>query len=258
MGLVIADMDADARLDLVITHLREEPNSLFLNRGELGFQDATGASGLGPVSMPFTGFGVAALDFDRDTDLDLVIANGAVFHRPRIAGAELSAPWIDYAETNLFHLNRGDGTFVEANALAGALTSRAELARGLAAGDVDGDFDPDLLLGKIEGRASLFRNDAPREGRHGLALRCVHPGWKRDALGARVEVFAGGKRQVQLLSSSWSYCSSSPPVAYFGLDTVSAVERIEVLWPDGVRERFPGPAVDGLHVLVRGTGGLIQ
>jgi hypothetical protein len=255
MGLVTGDFDGDARLDLFVTHLREEANALYLNLGEKGFVDATGASHLGPVSMPYTGFGVAALDLDRDRDLDLVVANGAVFHRPRVTGVELAPPWDAYAEPNLFHLNQGDGRFVEASALAGTLTGRVEISRGLAAGDVDGDGDPDLVLGNIEGPARLYRNDAPAEGRHWIALRCVHPGWKRDALGARVEVFACGKRQVQVLCSSWSYLSSSPPVAYFGLGDCSAIEGVLVLWPDGARESFPGPTVDRAHVLVRGTGG---
>ena len=254
MGVVAGDFDGDLALDLFITHLRTETNALYLSRGNAGFRDATGASGLGPVSMPFTGFGAAALDFDRDADVDLLVANGAVFHRPRVEGVELAPPWDEYAEPGLFHLNLGAGRFSDSGALAGPIVERASVSRGLAAGDVDGDGDPDLLLGCVAGPARLFRNDAPSAGRHWLALRCVHPGWRRDALGARVEVEACGRRQMRVLSSSWSYCSSSPPVAYFGLADCAAVERVEVLWPDGVRERFPGVAGDRPHVLVRGTG----
>jgi enediyne biosynthesis protein E4 len=254
MGIALGDFDGDLRMDLFVTHLREEPNTLYLNRGPAGFLDATGPSRLGPPSMPFTGFGVAALDLDRDTDLDLVVANGGVFRRPRVDGVRLPSPWDEYAEPGLLHLNDGGAHFVEASALAGELGGSAHIARGLAAGDVDGDGDQDLLVGMIEGRALLLRNDAPHAGRHWLALRCVHPGWKRDALGARVEVLAGGKRQVRILSSSWSYASSSPPVAWFGLGTSAVVESVVVLWPDGQRERFAGPVVDAAHVLVRGTG----
>lgn len=254
MGVALGDFDGDLRLDLFVTHLREEPNTLYLNRGAAGFLDATGASRLGPASMPFTGFGVAALDLDRDTDLDLVIANGAVFHRPRVDGVHLAAPWDEYAEPGLLHLNDGGGRFVEASARAGELGRTARIARGLAAGDVDGDGDPDLLVGQIEGRALLFRNDAPAADRHWLALRCVHEGWKRDALGARVEIRSSGKRQVRVLSSSWSYASSSPPVAWFGLGASTSVESVEVLWPDGRREHFRVPDVDRTHVLVHGRG----
>jgi len=254
MGLALADLDGDEHLDLFVTHLREETNALYLGRGARGFLDATGASELGPASMPFTGFGVAAIDLDLDADLDLLVANGAVFHRPVLAEA-LGAPWRDYAEPNLLQLNQGHGRFADGATVGGAFTELVEVSRGLAAGDVDGDGDPDLLLGQIEGPARLLRNDAPREARHWIGVRCVDPRWNRDALGARVELVAGGQRQVQVLCSSWSYCSSSPAVAFFGLGDLAAVEGVEVLWPDGLRERFPGPAVDRMHVLRRGTGG---
>jgi len=254
MGIAMADFDGDRRPDLFITHLREEASILYLNQGAAGFRDATGASGLGPPSMRFTGFGTAALDFDRDTDLDLLVLQGAVFHRPPVPGVELSPPWDSYAEPNHFFVNQGQARFEQHDELAGPLCSRIEVSRSLSAGDVDGDGDPDLLVGNVAGRARLYRNDSPEE-RHWIGIRCRHPRWRRDALGARVTITAGDRVQAQILSSSWSYLSSSPPYAYFGLGEATAVERVDVRWPDGVDEAFLAPAVDRVHVLVRGTGG---
>jgi hypothetical protein len=253
MGVVSADFDRDGRMDLFKTHLREETNTLYLNLGKAGFRDATGASGLGPASMRFTGFGTAALDFDRDEDVDLLVVNGAVFHGPRLPGVELPPPWDEFAEPNHLYLNDGRARFREESVLAGELASRVEISRGLAAGDVDGDGDPDLLLGNVAGLARLYRNDAPSSG-HWLTVRCLDPRYSRDALGARVEVFFCGQSLVQVLGSSWSYLSSSPARAYFGLGACTAVERIEVRWPDGLHERFGGSPVNRVLELSRGSG----
>jgi hypothetical protein len=77
---------------------------------------------------------------------------------------------------------------------------------------------------------------------------------KRDALGARVEVLAGERRWTRLVLAAYSFCSSCDPRVHFGLGKVSQIDAIEVTWPDGTRERFDAPKVDGMVTLQQGKG----
>jgi hypothetical protein len=78
MGTAFGDYDGDGRLDLVVTNHEFEMHSLFRGLGGGVFTDVTRASGLGPLTLPYVGFGVAFVDFDNDTRRDLVIVNGNV------------------------------------------------------------------------------------------------------------------------------------------------------------------------------------
>lgn len=254
MGVVAADLDGEGSLDLFVTHLDEESNILFLNRGEgRGFRDATGRSGTGPSSVPLTGFGVVACDLELDGDLDLVVVNGRVNLGPSKSGVDLPFPWNQLAESKLVYLNQGDGRFVPATELAGELGSRLEVSRGLAQGDLDGDGDVDLVVHNTASPSRIWLNQAPRAG-HWLRVRALDPRYRRDALGARVTLRAGGLGFVRCVETSSSYLSSSDPRVHFGLGPATRVDSIEIAWPDGLRERFSAPGVDRELVLQRGSG----
>ena len=254
MGVVVADLDGDCTLDLFVTHLADETNILLLNRGNgKGFRDATGRSGTGPASVPYTGFGVAAFDAELDGDLDLVVANGRVNRDDVKPGSLAPAPWNDLAEPKLFYVNDGQARFTLSNSVAGELGSALEVSRGLALGDIDDDGDLDLVVNNTASRARIYTNEAPRAGRW-LRIRAVDPRYKRDALGALVSISAGGKRFVRCVESSSSYLSSSDPRAHFGLGRVENADAIEVLWPDGLRESFACPGLDRDLELRRGEG----
>ena len=243
MGVVAADLDGDLDLDLFVTHLDEESNTVYSFLGKQGYDDATAASGLGTGSLPRTGFGVAAPDVESDGDLDLVVANGRV---TRGQGAA-------FAEPNQLYLNNGSGRFREAAEQGGDFSAAVEVSRGLAVGDVDDDGDLDLLVSNAGGPARLYRNDAPRGGSW-LRVRAVDPRYRRDAYGARVTVTGGGRSWLRTVGPGFSYLSSSDPRAHFGLGPLKKVERIEVRWPDGLREAFAGGAVDRDVTLKRGDG----
>ena len=62
------------------------------------------------------------------------------------------------------------------------------------------------------------------------------------------------RRFVAAVLPNSSYQSAGDPRVHFGLGTVDAVDHVEVLWPDGRRERFAVPGIDRQIELHQGTG----
>ncbi len=254
MGVVAADFDGNGHVDLFMTHLGEESNTLYRNLGgAMGFNDVTGKAGLSWSSIPYTGFGTVALDVELDGDLDLVVVNGRVKRGALLPGAGVPPPWDVLAEPNLFYLNDGTGRFSPAGEPGAALCRPIEISRGLAAGDLDADGDMDLVMTNIAGPVRIYRNDTPRRGSW-MMVRALDPRLRRDAIGARVTLVAGPRRWVKTIGRASSYMSSRDVRAHFGLGDIDRVDRLEVDWPDGLREHFPNPKVNNVVVLTRGTG----
>ncbi len=254
MGIVVADLDHDLQLDLFMTHLSNETNTFYRNLGRgLGFEDATGSGGLAISSLPYTGFGTVAIDLELDGDLDLVVVNGRVNRGPANPASLVGPPWDVYAEPQLVLLNQGAATYLPADERCSAFTTRVEISRGLAAGDIDEDGDFDLLVSNVQSGPRLYRNDTPREG-HWLIVRAYDPRYRRDAIGARVVVVAGDDRWLRPIGRASSYQSSGDPRAHFGLGGRERIDHVKVHWPDGLRERFNVEAVDRTLTLTRGEG----
>jgi hypothetical protein len=253
MGVAVGDVYGDGLLDLYVTHLTSEKNTLW-KQGPRGlFTDRTAAAGLAGMGWRATGFGVLMGDFDQDGGLDIAVANGRVARGTPTPNAALGPHLSQYSERNQLFASAGPGRFRDVSRDNPALCGVPNVARGLVWGDIDGDGALDLVVTTVGGRARIFRNVFPNRG-HWLMVRALDPALKRDAYGAEVTVHAGGRRWLRLLNPAASFLCSGDVRAHFGLGTVARVERIHVAWPDGSAEDFPGGPADRLVVLHKGAG----
>ena len=123
-----------------------------------------------------------------------------------------------------------------------------------AALSANGDGGLDLVVTTVSNRARIYRNVAGRRG-HWLLVRAIDPALGgRDVYGAEVIVHASGRDMYGWINPAYSFLCSNDPRAHFGLGELTKVEGIEVMWPGGKRERFPGTAADRIVVLEKAKG----
>jgi hypothetical protein len=84
-----------------------------------------------------------------------------------------------------------------------------------------------------------------------LVLRNADAAWSANtaAIGARIELEAGGRVQVRRVKTGSSYLSQGELTVTFGLGAAESVDSLRVLWPDGARSEHEVAGVDRTLVL---------
>jgi hypothetical protein len=233
MGVDAADIDGSGHPSLTITNFQNNPHIVFRNYGGLRFTDWSFPSGVGGPSIHTLGFGTLFFDADLDGNLDMAVANG---HVDPESMAKFARPMAQEAQ-----LFRGDGKghFRDISEQAGEYFHELRVGRGLAYADFDNDGLPDLVFSHNAGPMALLHNRTETTNAW-LRLELIGDGKKsnRNAIGARVEIEAGGKRQVRFLIGGGSYLSASERRMLVGLGAADRADRVTVFWPSGRKQVF--------------------
>lgn len=251
MGVDAGDFDGDGDEDLFVSHLVTQTNTLYVNDGAGLFQDQSVRTGLGPPSLPFTGFGTSWFDYDNDGWLDVMVVNGAVDLLPRLVQERDPYP---LHQTNQLFRNQGAGRFEEVTDQAGAAFEPSEVSRGAAFGDLDNDGDLDVVVTNNNGPARLLLNVVGNQN-HWIGLRMVGAGVERDMLGTRVGVIrADGAPLWRRVRSDGSYASANDPRLVIGLGADAEISAVRAIWPGGLTEEWTDVSLDDWSTLREGTG----
>ena len=257
MGVAVGDADGDGATDLFVTNFGGEPNSYYRNVEGTIFEDAGSTLGGGPAGLPSVRWGTSFADFDNDGWPDLYAVGGHLAPRfARILGhyksgkaAYVEAGDPSYRQKTVLLHNAGSGKFEEWRDPGDLGTIRMS-GRGSAVADVDDDGDLDLFIVDLAGPSRLFANEVgSRKSWVGIDPRPAAD--RRTVLGTRVRVTAGSRTQVQDLQVSPSYASGTLTEMHFGLGDADTAD-VEVRWPNGETQKFPGVAARRSYRLTRG------
>jgi hypothetical protein len=101
-------------------------------------------------------------------------------------------------------------------------------------------------------RPSLLKNFGVRK--NWLIVQCVGSASGVDPFGARVRVHVGERTLSAEVQGASGYLSQSDPRVHVGLGAAATYQRLEVRWPSGERERFPGGTTNQIVVVKQGAG----
>ncbi len=249
MGIAVGDYQNNGRLDILNTTFSDDYKVLYRNDGDLSFADVSYEAGIAAPTIPFLSWGDGFIDYDNDGWKDIFIASGHVY--PQVDQHDWGT---SFSERPLLFRNLAGKKFEVIPPVKETGLARVISARGAAFGDLWNDGKISVVMNNIDSPPTLLKNVNP-DHHHWIACKLVGAAASpRDATGTTVFLSVGGMKQRGDVLSGGSFASSNDPRVHFGLGDATAIDALDVHWPDGAVEKITVPAVDRIYTIEEGKG----
>ncbi len=181
-------------------------------------------------------------DLDNDGYQDLYVVNGMISQElfSHLPGNEL-------VEENQVYRNLAGASF--AAQPAWGLNDQAS-GRGMSLADLDNDGDLDALVNNLLGSAKLFENRLCAGAALEVDLRWLGTG-NITGIGAQLVLHTDGGSYRRDLTALSGYLSGDSSRAHFGFAADASLERLSILWNDGLYSEIADLAPNTLVTVTR-------
>lgn len=207
MCVALGDFDNNLFQDIYVTNT-ESGNALLMNEGNGTFSAEEVVAG---VESHAIGWGSVFFDYDNDGIQDLYVCNTF------------------FGDNRLY---RHEGAWPCVNISGAVGTSCPGLSFACAAADIDGDGDGDLLVMNLSEPIRLYVNHEGQR-RRWAKFDIVAEGQDVAAIGARVRIHHGLKRQLREVVAGSNYKSQNEFNLHFGVNSSTLLDEVSVAWPGG-------------------------
>ena len=192
------------------------------------------------------------VDVDNDGKRDLLITNGFprditdkdfANYRADVGSIASVRQLLDSIPIvkipNYSYRNLGDLKFEDSGDSWGL--NQPSFSNGAVLADLDLDGDLDYVVNNINDPAFVFENKLNEKKKAPAYLRIKLKGPKQNPEGLGTKVWAKtptGEFLFQEMQVVRGYMSSTESIIHFGLDSLSAVEELHVIWPDGKEQKL--------------------
>jgi enediyne biosynthesis protein E4 len=237
-------------------------NMLHLNNGNFRINDTvlprfSEIGQLAGISRTDWSWSVLMADFDNDGWNDMHITNGMgkdlinadfVLYRANAKPEDFEVPqerWKLLQEKlnaygavplqNYLYKNNKNYGFTNISDNAGL--TELSISNGAAYADFDNDGDLDLVVNNINQEAFFYENKKATESKNNhITFALQGDSLNKDAIGAKMFLYANKKSQLAELSPVRGYLSSVDKRLHFGLDSIDVIDSVVIIWPDNKKQ----------------------
>jgi len=235
----IGDIDNDGLIDILVGDLRY--GALYRNIGNGFYEDVIESSGVSGSLSGKGSWGTVFIDYDNDRDIDIISSNGTA--------EELILQYPVLLENN------GAGHFTDVGKNLCTYFATKKSGRGLAVLDFDNDGNMDVIVSHLDGdgKPALLKNNGTNDN-HWLGLNLIGKNGPASTVAARVEVVAGGKKQVFVNQWATTYLSNNDPRVHIGLGDETKIDQLTIRWSNGVVSVYRNVPIDRYLKIKEGEG----